>query len=99
MQAPGQEHDHLVAAINGEGTESHKRRIETTDVISVTPTDSAQVALSRLLQTNADALPVVDNETVVGIISQSQIQSSINEDSNTGDVSHQQKSSIPERNE
>ncbi|RLM53802.1 ABC transporter ATP-binding protein [Halobellus sp. Atlit-31R] len=44
------------------------------DAIPVAPTDSTQVALSRLIQTGSDALPVVDDGDVVGVVTESAIR-------------------------
>ncbi|WP_254537904.1 ABC transporter ATP-binding protein [Halomarina litorea] len=44
------------------------------EVIPVTPDDSAQVALSRCIQANVDALPVVEEASVVGVVTESAIR-------------------------
>jgi osmoprotectant transport system ATP-binding protein len=44
------------------------------ELIPVTPTDSAQVALSRCIQADMDALPVVKDTNIVGIITEDAIK-------------------------
>jgi osmoprotectant transport system ATP-binding protein len=44
------------------------------ELIPVTPADSAQVALSRCIQAGVNALPVVENASVVGIVTEAAIR-------------------------
>ncbi len=44
------------------------------DIMTVAPTDNTQVALSRIIQTGMDELPVVKNGEVVGVITESAIR-------------------------
>lgn len=45
------------------------------ELIPVSPTDSAQVALSRCIQANVRALPVVEDTGVVGVVTEDSIRS------------------------
>ncbi|EMA40071.1 ABC transporter [Halococcus morrhuae DSM 1307] len=44
------------------------------ELIPVTPTDSAQVALSRCIQAGVRALPVVEDATVIGVVTEEDIR-------------------------
>ncbi|ELZ29928.1 ABC transporter [Halogeometricum pallidum JCM 14848] len=44
------------------------------EIVPVAPTDSAQVALSRCIQAGVEALPVVEDSTVVGVVTESAIR-------------------------
>ncbi|WP_049899467.1 ABC transporter ATP-binding protein [Halococcus agarilyticus] len=44
------------------------------EIIPVSPTDSTQVALSRCIQAGVDALPVVENADVVGVVTEAAIR-------------------------
>ena len=44
------------------------------EIIPVTPTDSAQVALSRCIQAGVGALPVVEDADVVGVVTEDAIR-------------------------
>jgi len=44
------------------------------DLVPVSPTDSVQVALSRIIQAQTDAIPVVDGDDVVGVVTESAIR-------------------------
>ena len=44
------------------------------ELIPVEPTDSTQVALSRCIQAGVDALPVVENANVVGVVTEEDIR-------------------------
>nr|WP_233265223.1 CBS domain-containing protein [Halomarina oriensis] len=44
------------------------------ELIPVEPGDSAQIALSRCIQASVDALPVVEDASVVGIVTESDIR-------------------------
>jgi osmoprotectant transport system ATP-binding protein len=44
------------------------------DVIPVTPSDSAQIALSRCIQAGVEALPVVEDAEVVGVVTEAAIR-------------------------
>ena len=44
------------------------------ELIPVEPTDSTQVALSRCIQADVDALPVVEDATVVGVVTEEDIR-------------------------
>jgi osmoprotectant transport system ATP-binding protein len=44
------------------------------ELIPVEPTDSTQVALSRCIQASVDALPVVDDAAVVGVVTEDDIR-------------------------
>ena len=44
------------------------------ELIPVTPTDSAQVALSRCIQAGVRALPVVEDGTVIGVVTEEDIR-------------------------
>ena len=44
------------------------------EIVPVTPTDTAQVALSRCIQAGVDALPVVENSDVIGIVTEEAIR-------------------------
>jgi osmoprotectant transport system ATP-binding protein len=44
------------------------------EIIPVTPKDSAQVALSRCIQAGVDALPVVSDREVIGIVAENAIR-------------------------
>ncbi|MDS0296221.1 ABC transporter ATP-binding protein [Halogeometricum luteum] len=46
------------------------------EIVPVSPTDSAQVALSRCIQAGVEALPVVEDAEVVGVITESAIRRS-----------------------
>jgi len=48
------------------------------DAPAVAPTDSAQVALSRLLETNADRVPVTEDGRVVGAVHETDLRKSDN---------------------
>jgi osmoprotectant transport system ATP-binding protein len=45
------------------------------ELIPVTPTDSAQVALSRCIQAGVRALPVIEDSEVVGVVTEDDIRS------------------------
>jgi osmoprotectant transport system ATP-binding protein len=45
------------------------------ELIPVTPTDSAQVALSRCIQAGVGALPVVEDADVIGVVTEDDIRS------------------------
>ncbi|EMA51099.1 ABC transporter ATP-binding protein [Halococcus thailandensis] len=45
------------------------------ELIPVTPSDSAQVALSRCIQAGVRALPVVEDATVIGVVTEEDIRS------------------------
>ena len=44
------------------------------ELIPVEPTDSTQIALSRCIQASVDALPVVENANVVGVVTEKDIR-------------------------
>lgn len=44
------------------------------DIMTVSPTDNTQVALSRIIQTGEDELPVVKDGEVVGVVTESAIR-------------------------
>ncbi|WP_224336893.1 ABC transporter ATP-binding protein [Haloprofundus halobius] len=44
------------------------------EIVPVSPTDSAQVALSRCIQAGVEALPVVEGAEVVGVVTESAIR-------------------------
>ncbi|MDS0297833.1 ABC transporter ATP-binding protein [Halogeometricum sp. S1BR25-6] len=46
------------------------------EIVPVSPTDSAQVALSRCIQADVEALPVVEDASVVGVVTESAIRQS-----------------------
>jgi osmoprotectant transport system ATP-binding protein len=97
MQPP--EDEELLTATDSGETGMDMAVGESDDLVSVTPTDSAQVALSRLLQTDADALHVVDNEEIVGILTQAQIQKSVIGDANPEEVDAEQQHGTQEVSE
>lgn len=43
-------------------------------LVPVEPTDTAQTALSRIIQAGTDAVPVVDGDTVIGTVTESDIR-------------------------
>ena len=44
------------------------------EIVPVTPSDSAQVALSRIIQADIEAIPVVDDGEVVGVVTEAGIR-------------------------
>jgi osmoprotectant transport system ATP-binding protein len=99
MQTPEQADEDLFTAAGGDGTGQDETPVRDTDIVSLTPTDSAQTALSQLLQTNNDALPVLDNGNIVGVVTQSQIQDSVSEEANSNETSSREQSSTLEETE
>lgn len=99
MQTPEQADEDFLTAAGSDGTEQDETPAQDTNAILLAPTDSAQTALSRLLQTNSDALPVLDSGNIVGVVTQSQIQNSISEDTNHTGIDSQQYSSTLEGTE
>lgn len=77
MQDSVSEHDDRLTATDSDETGTVTAAGNGGDPVSLAPTDSAQVALSRLLQTDADGLPVVDDGEVAGVVTQAQIQKSV----------------------
>jgi osmoprotectant transport system ATP-binding protein len=75
MEEPTEEYSEVVAAVEGNG---HAERVvgEAGDVVPVEPTDSTQVALSRLIQGGVDALPVTRDGEVVGVVTEAAIRGS-----------------------
>ena len=75
MEEPSAEHGELVEAVAGNG---HASEVvgDGGDVVPVTPTDSTQVALSRLIQGGVDALPVTRDGEVVGVVTEAAIRGS-----------------------
>lgn len=96
MQEPGPEHKALLEEVRNHETATEEQATKRNGIVTLTPTDSAQIALSRLLQTRRDALPVVENERVVGVVTQPQIENSISESSDLDEVDLQERSNPPE---
>lgn len=46
------------------------------DIVPVSPTDSTQVALSRIIQARTDAIPVVEDGAAVGVVTEAAIKES-----------------------
>lgn len=72
MQDPASADDQKVAAvdggISGSGIEQSPGGLQ------VTPTDTVDIALSRMIQGDTEQLQVVENETLVGIITEADIR-------------------------
>ena len=75
MEEPSEEHAEIVDAVAGNG---HASEVvgDGGDVVPVEPTDSTQVALSRLIQGGVDALPVTRDGEVVGVVTEAAIRGS-----------------------
>jgi osmoprotectant transport system ATP-binding protein len=68
-------HDDLVSAVEG-GPDERMAVADGGDLVPVSPTDSTQVALSRIIQADTDAVPVVDDDgTVLGVVTENDIRS------------------------
>jgi len=67
----GPAHEDLVASIGNGQTAA---AADGGDLVPVGPTDSAQVALSRIIQAQTDAIPVVDDGDVLGVVTESSIR-------------------------
>lgn len=63
------EHEGLVLEVDEEDTTDPEGGL-----VPVTPTDSTQTALSRIIQAGTDAIPVVDGDTVVGVVTEQDIR-------------------------
>lgn len=67
------EQAHTTTAADGDGSDS--RDIEKEDIdVHMSPDDSAAIALSRMIETDGDALPVVADDTVIGLITEVDIR-------------------------
>lgn len=55
------------------------------EVVPVSPTDSTQVALSRMIQADIEAIPVVDDGEVLGVVTEAAIRDRREESTNGGD--------------
>ncbi|UPV75225.1 ABC transporter ATP-binding protein [Halorussus limi] len=55
------------------------------EVVPVSPTDSTQVALSRMIQADIEAIPVVDDGEVLGVVTEDAIRDRREEPTNGGD--------------
>ncbi|QZP39575.1 ABC transporter ATP-binding protein [Halobaculum magnesiiphilum] len=73
MEEPTDDHRELVAAIEGDGPVGTAVG-DGGEVVPVEPTDSTQVALSRLIQGGVDALPVTRDGEVVGVVTEAAIR-------------------------
>lgn len=69
----GSEQAHTTTAANGDGSDRGDTEKEDMDV-QVSPDDSAAIALSRMIETDGDALPVVADDTVIGLITEADIR-------------------------
>lgn len=67
------EQAHTTTAADGDGSDSSDTEKEDIDV-HVSPDDSAAIALSRMIETDGDALPVVADDTVIGLITEADIR-------------------------
>ena len=74
----GTEHESLVATVeDGERSETGSAAPENRKLVPVSPDDSAQIALSRMLQADVDALPVVEEDDVVGVATETAIRKNL----------------------
>ncbi len=71
MRSEDSEREPTTAAVDG-GTEASK--ITTTSNVHVSPGDSADIALSRMIETDTEALRVVDDGDVVGVVTERDIR-------------------------
>lgn len=74
-------HEHLVNAVQNGG-----KADDDGELVPVEPTDSTQTALSRIIQASTDAVPVVDDGHVVGIVTESAIRENTAENTQTHEV-------------
>jgi osmoprotectant transport system ATP-binding protein len=74
MRPADGEYQHLVDTVQGSGRDGAAVADGGT-LVPVDPTDSTQVALSRIIQADTDAVPVVDDGTVVGVVTEDDIRS------------------------
>jgi osmoprotectant transport system ATP-binding protein len=69
-----EEHRDVVDAFEGRGGSENAVMADGGELIPVSPGDSTQVALSRCIQAGVEALPVVENAAVVGIVTEAAIR-------------------------
>ncbi|WP_435196157.1 ABC transporter ATP-binding protein [Natronomonas sp. EA1] len=73
MEEPTDDHREVVAAVEDDGPAGTAIG-DGGEVVPVEPTDSTQVALSRLIQGGVDALPVTREGEVVGVVTEAAIR-------------------------
>ncbi|MFB9807219.1 ABC transporter ATP-binding protein [Haladaptatus pallidirubidus] len=72
MQPAGVEHETHAAAVDGGDKVSE---VTTASDVHVSPTDGADIALSRMIETDTEALQVIDDGDVVGKVTEQDIRS------------------------
>lgn len=65
------------------------------EIVPVSPTDSTQVALSRMIQANIEAIPVVDDREVLGVVTESGIRGRRGESTDGGESRTESKATGP----
>lgn len=65
------------------------------EIVPVSPTDSTQVALSRMIQADIEAIPVVDDGEVLGVVTEAGIRDRREEETDGGERRPQSKATSP----
>ncbi len=74
METDETEHEQLAAAGSGSADANATVADGVGDDFAVSPTDNAQTALSRMIQADRGALPVVEDGEMVGVVTQESIR-------------------------
>lgn len=96
MQPLENEHESLVDEVNS-GAKATATTADDRNFVPVSPTDSAQIALSRMLQADIDTLPVVEDDDVVGVVTETAIRKSVLGGTDAEDVTIDGHRSTPRR--
>jgi osmoprotectant transport system ATP-binding protein len=79
MEAVDAEHEQFAAAGGGAATDAViADGVGINDDLAVSPNDTAQTALSRMIHADRDAVPVVTDSEVVGVVTQTYIRQQYN---------------------
>lgn len=78
MEAADAEHEQFAAAGSADPDSAITDEVGADDELAMSPNDNAQTALSRMIQANRDAIPVVEDGRAIGVVTQTDIRQQYN---------------------